>query len=473
MCLNNLLYTIHIMHKTIIPILHDIKKYLEIKKLDYFEIRYENHDRRVINVENLDTKDLLENNNQGIGIRVLVDKKVGFLSLNNFEEYRSKIDRLIENTKKTNKKTEMNNFSKIKDKDIVKHKDFNEVDNSTKIKELIKVNKELLSKEDNIKILNSDIIKQEITTEKYFLTKEAEIYQKRPYSIIFSLMTAKKDNKIESNLTRIGNLGGLEKYSVQDIEKLLLSNKNKLKELFESKACPAIKSDIILHPNVADLLAHEAIGHACEADFLLDNTTVLKKGLKISINKEVNVTDNPEIREFGYFKYDDEGIKARKTELIKKGVVNDFMTNIESATKLKTKSNGSARAENYNQFPVVRMSNTYFEEGKHKIEDMLKNFNGYLLSGFSGGQVETNVGTFMFGIKQAYKYKNGEIAEKYKQASISGNILTYLNNITEISNKKDKFEIGFCGKSGQTAFVGGAGPYIKVKDAIIGGTKHE
>jgi predicted Zn-dependent protease len=104
---------------------------------------------------------------------------------------------------------------------------------------------------------------------------------------------------------------------------------------------------------------------------------------------------------------------------------------------------------------------------------MLKGFNGYLLDGFAGGQVDPNIGTFMFGIRQAYKYKDGNIIPKYKQASISGNILTYLNKITEISNKIENFEIGFCGKGGQKAFVGGTGPYLKIKDAILGGTKHE
>ncbi len=462
------------MEKKITPVLYDIKKYLNSKKLDYFEIRYENHKNRNITIENLTTKDLIENQTNGIGIRIIVDKKIGFLSLNNFLNYKDKIDKLIENTRKINKKTDFENYSRNKDKDIIKYKDFDEIENTRKIKELITLNKKYYKKEENnIKIINSEIIYREIVQEKYFLTNDAEIYQKRPYVICYSLMTAKKNNIIENNINRFGDIGGLEKFKVENKEKLLLKNKEIIKELVESKPCPAKISDIILHPEVTDLLAHEAIGHACEGDALTDNISVLKKGMKVSNNKQVNVTDNPEIKKFGYFKYDDEGIKAKKVEMIKNGVVNDFMTNIITATKLKTKSNGSARSENYNYMPIVRMSNTYFEPGKDKLKDMLDNFNGYLLKGFSGGQVEPNIGTFMFGIKQAYKYQNGKIVSKYKQASIAGNILNYLNKITEISNKLEGMEIGFCGKGAQTAFVGGTGPYIKVKNATIGGTKHE
>jgi TldD protein len=460
------------MEKEKMPILHEIKKYLTSKKLDYFEVRFENHFSRKIHLEKKNVKDILENETQGIGIRILINKKIGFLSLNKFENYKLKIDNLIENTQKINKKTEMDHFSKIKNKDIIKFKDFNEIENLKKIKELKEVNNEIINKKE-IKILNSEIIAIETVTEKYFLTQDAEIYQKRPNNIFYSVLTGKKNNNIETNLNRFGNLGGLEKISPEIKQNVISENFETLKELLESKPCPATNSDIILDPSVSDLLAHEAIGHSCEGDALIDNITVLKKGLEVSKNKKINVVDNPEIKNFGYFKYDDEGILAKKTTLIKQGIVNDFLTNIHTATKLKTKSNGSARAENYNSAPIVRMSNTYFEKGDERIQDMLKNFNGYLLKGFSGGQVDPNIGTFMFGIKQAYKYENGKIIGKYKQASISGNIIKYLNKITNISNKLGNFEIGFCGKGGQTAFVSGTGPFLKIKNATVGGTKHE
>lgn len=462
------------MEKKEIPILYEIKKYLETKGLDYFEIKFQRNKSRAINIENTSVKKLSESENQGVGIRILINKKLGFLSLNEYDNYKTKIDKLIENTKKINKKTEMENFSKIKDKDIIKYKDFEDKTNENKIKEIININKKYAKKEmDSIKILNSEILKNEVVIEKYFLTKDAEIYQKRPYSVFYNIMTGKKNNQIETSLSRIGELSGLEKVTIEDQEKLLFENKNTLKEILESKPCPAVNSDIILDPSVSDLLAHEAIGHSCEGDFLVDKTTVLRKGLKISNNKEVNVIDNPYLKNFGYFKYDDEGIKAQKTQLIKNGVVNDFMTNINVATKLKTKSNGSARSENYYSLPIVRMSNTYFQTGSTSEKDMFDKFNGYLLKGFSGGEVNPNVGTFMFGIKQAYKYKNGKIIEKYKQASISGDIKTYLNKITEVSKKQGEMGFGFCGKSGQTAFVGGTGPNLKIKNAVVGGTKHE
>ncbi len=462
------------MDKKIIPMLYDIKKYLNTKNLDYFEIRFEKHKNRIIDVENTSTKELIEKETEGIGIRIIIDKKVGFLALNEFSNYKEKIDKVIENTKKINKKTEFKNYSTNKGKDILKYKDFESISNSQKIKEINEINKEILKTSNrDIKILNSEIIYKETEIEKYFLTNHAEIHQKRPYTVFYSKITGKKNYQIETNVDRLGSIGGLELFNKEEKIKMVLENRKTLQELLESKPCPAITTDIILSPDVGELLAHEAIGHACEGDFLIDKTTVLKKGLKVSKNPEVNIIDNPEKKDFGYFKYDDEGIKAKKVDLIKNGVVNDFMTDITTATKLNEISNGSARSENYNFLPIVRMSNTYFKEGTTKEKDMLSDYTGFLLKGFSGGEVDTNIGTFMFGIRQAYEYKHGEIINKYKQASISGDILKYLNKITEISNKIGNFEFGYCGKNGQTAFVSGSSPLIKIEDVIVGGTKHE
>src|SRR5574344_1597493 len=146
---------------------------------------------------------------------------------------------------------------------------------------------------------------------------------------------------------------------------------------------------------------------------------------------------------------------------------------IENASVLNRKSNGNARAESFANKPIIRMSNTYFLEGKEKLPSVLKDFSGYLLDGFAGGQVDPSVGTFMFGIKKAYQYRNGKVIGTFKQASISGNILDYLKNVTVVTNKIGEFGFGFCGKEGQTAFVSGSGPHIKIDNAVLGGTKHE
>jgi len=449
-----------------------VKSYLDSKNIDYYDIRLEKSKKTGIIIDTEKVRTIANNQITGVGIRIYNKKKLGFCSTTDLNNYKNIIDDCIKNTTKLTKETNLKNFASNKDTVKFKHKNFDDKSLEDKVKELTILNKENI--EIDYKLLKSEIIYKEEYTEKYFVNPWSYIYQDMPYTMIYSFMTGKKENIIETNLTRNCKKGGLESIEYDTKKNLLFENRNTLNELLISKPCPVIKANIILDSEVVGLFAHEAIGHPCEADAKLVNATVLdKKGIVLTNNKEINVVDDPTIQGFGSYKYDDEGIKARKTILIKNGIVNNYMTNIETATIEDESSNGSARAESFSHPPVVRMSNTFFRKGKDKQKDIFSNFSGLYLKGFAGGMVEPSIGTFMFGIKQAYKFENGKIVEKFKQASISGNILTYLKNITQVGNNQNIDGSGFCGKANQTAYVGDGGPVLKLDNVIVGGTKHE
>src|SRR5438445_6336045 len=62
-----------------------------------------------------------------------------------------------------------------------------------------------------------------------------------------------------------------------------------------------------------------------------------------------------------YYRTDDEGVKARRRYLYKEGRVTEFLQNRETAAAMHTRSNGAARAVNYNVEAIVRMANTFVE----------------------------------------------------------------------------------------------------------------
>ncbi|MFA5746037.1 MAG: TldD/PmbA family protein [archaeon] len=454
-------------------ILENINSYLKSKNLDYYDVRLETTKTNRISIENKIIKEINLNEVTGVGIRILEKGKLGFCSTTNPENYKQIIDDCIKSTLKISTKTKFKNWAENNSLVKTKFKDFEELPLEKKVKELMEINNNILKSKVNYKILQSNVIYLEKIKQKYFINPDSFVYQDDPHVIFYSSITGKSGNTTENYMERFGETGGLEKLDFRKLENLAKKNVNNVSELLKAKACPAIKAEIILTPNLVDLLAHEAIGHASEADAVVNDSSVLKIGQVLSENKEINIVDNPLLNEFGHFSYDDEGIKAREKIIVKKGVVNDYLTDIESATILGKKSNGSARAESFNCKPIVRMSNTYFLEGREKLDSVVKDFNGYLLDGFAGGQVDPSVGTFMFGIKKAYQYKQGKIIGTFKQASISGNILDYLKNVSAVTNKVGEFGFGFCGKEGQTAFVSGSGPHLKIDNAVIGGTKHE
>lgn len=450
-----------------------IKRYLDSKSLDYYDIRLENTMSNRIAIENKLVKDIGVNSINGIGIRVIKNGKLGFCSSNNIENYKQIIDDCISNLKGIDTKTKFKNWAENTEKVKTKFKSFESKTIDEKTKELLAINNKTLKSKTKYKILQSNITYLEKLKQKYFVNPSSFIYQEQPHVIFYSMITGKSGKTIENNMERFGAFGGLEKSDFSEFETLVKKNVLGVSELLSAKPCPAKKTDIILTPNLVDLLAHEAIGHASEGDAIINHSSVLKLSQVLTENKEITIVDNPTIKEFGHYVYDDEGIKAREKTIVKKGVVSDYLLDIESATELKMKPNGNARAESFSSKPIVRMSNTYFLEGKDKLDDVLKDFSGYLLDGFAGGQVDPSVGTFMFGIKKAYEYKHGKKIGTFKQASISGNILDYLKNVTVVTNKIGEFGFGFCGKDGQTAFVSGSGPHIKIDNAVLGGTKHE
>lgn len=450
-----------------------IKRYLDSKSLDYYDIRLENTMSNRIAIENKRIKDINVNSVTGIGVRIIKSGKFGFCSTTNLSNYKQIIDDCINNTTKLKTKTKFENWTESNAIVKTKFKDFEEEPIEKKTKELLEINKKTLKAKVDYKILQSNIIYLEKIKQKYFVNPSSFIYQDDPHVIFYSTITGKSGKVIENQMERFGAFGGLEKSDFSEFERLTNKNLNGVSELIKAKPCPAVTSDIVLTPNLVDLLAHEAIGHASEGDAITNHSSVLKLGQVLTENKEITIVDNPTIKEFGYYAYDDEGTKGREKTIVKKGVVSDYLLDIESASILNMKANGNARAESFSSKPIVRMSNTYFLEGKEKLSSLLKDFNGYLLDGFAGGQVDPSVGTFMFGIKKAYQYRNGKVIGTFKQASISGNILDYLKNVSVVTNKIGEFGFGFCGKEGQTAFVSGSGPHIKIDKAVIGGTKHE
>lgn len=242
--------------------------------------------------------------------------------------------------------------------------------------------------------------------------------------------------------------------------------------LLESKPAPAGKFDCVLDNKMTGMLAHEAFGHACEADAIIAGASVLegKVGKKVA-NEAISLVDDPTVKNtFGYFSTDWEGVKARKHVLVDGGVLAGFMHNLESSNRLGQRPNGSARAQGFNSPPIIRMSNTYISGGDWKEEELMDGLgHGLLIQGNQYGYVEPAKGQFMFKCDEAYEIRNGEVGQRYRDASLSGIILDVLNKVDRIGDDFHLGDPGYCGKGGQSARTTDGGPHILVRDMVVGG----
>jgi len=242
-------------------------------------------------------------------------------------------------------------------------------------------------------------------------------------------------------------------------------------ELLGAKTPKGGTMPVLLDQELAGVFAHEAVGHASEADLVLEGDSILANRVGENIASPlVTIIDDPTLHEFGYYPFDAEGVESSRTEIIKDGVLNSYLHSRETAGKLgeETGTPGNSRAQGYSM-PIVRMSNTFIDNGDSKFEEMLESVrDGMYLIGSRGGQVNTGEGIFQFNAEKGYLIKNGELAELVRDVSLSGKTLEILNHVTGVGNDL-KMTAGRCGKGGQLVPVSDGSPHLAISRALVGG----
>ena len=238
---------------------------------------------------------------------------------------------------------------------------------------------------------------------------------------------------------------------------------------------PTVKGNtytVVIDPILSGLFVHEAFGHLSEADMLYENPDLLEV---MSMGKrfgsdELQIFDGaaPEGHRGSYF-YDDEGVAASTTQLIKDGVLVGRLHSRETAGKLGETATGNARCLNYHYPPIVRMTNTWIERGQTPVKELINDISeGVYARNWLGGM--TNGEMFTFSAGEAWMIRNGQLAEPVRDVTLSGNVFKTLANIEAIGDDFHWDESGGCGKGGQSGLaVGCGGPSLRIKEVVIGG----
>ncbi|MEM3565845.1 MAG: TldD/PmbA family protein [Candidatus Bathyarchaeia archaeon] len=303
----------------------------------------------------------------------------------------------------------------------------------------------------------------------FFMNNEGVyIEQDKLYVWLRVLVTAKEGEVFTFSREEIGSTSGYEVFDVEAPEVVGDRAAKRAIEQLKAKTPKGGTFPVVLGPNIVGVFVHEAFGHLAEADLTLSGSVLMDKIGKKAASEVVTIYDDGTIEgAFGSFKYDDEGVPAQKTPLVKDGVVVGLMHNRETAQKFNAKPTGNARAEDFRVEPIIRMRNTFLAPKDHSFEELIEGIKfGYYFKSFRGGQANLD-GTFQVGIQEGYEIVRGEVGEPVRNASISGNTLETLYKVDAVG--KD-FELwpGRCGK-GQTAFVCHGGPHIRVKEVFVGG----
>ncbi|MBE9177453.1 TldD/PmbA family protein [Oculatella sp. LEGE 06141] len=265
----------------------------------------------------------------------------------------------------------------------------------------------------------------------------------------------------------------------EDLENLDEQVRSAARRGVEALALPPVKGNtytVVIDPVLTGLFVHEAFGHLSEADMAYENPDLLEVmtlGRRFGPG-DLQILDGaaPEGHRGSYF-YDDEGVPATTTQLIKDGVLVGRLHSRETAGKLGETATGNARCLNYHYPPIVRMTNTWIEPGKTPVADLFQDIKeGVYARNWLGGM--TNGEMFTFAAGEAWMIRNGEIAEPVRDVNLSGNVFTTLADVEAIGDDFYWDESGGCGKGGQSGLpVGCGGPSLRIRDVVVGGEAAE
>ena len=404
----------------------------------------------------------------GARIRVLKNGAWGFAFTNDL----SKLDEISKTALKIS--NSLSGDVKLAENEIIENK----VKTSPKIpvsNVSIEEKKELIldaNKAANVgNVVSTTISYSDSESQSVFLSSEgSSIVMDETKIGLFLNAAASSGDIIQFGHGSIGGTKGFEVLKNEDIEKFAREIGEKATRLLKAATPPSGKFTIIADNDLTGVFIHEAVGHAVEADLILQNDSILKDKMGAKIGSEiVNIIDDPSYDGFGYYAYDVEGVETGKTQIIKDGKLVSLLSSRESASKLNMKSSGNARSTVSDQ-PIVRMSNTYLEPGNMSFEELIEDIKeGIYLKGSRGGQVDTGKGIFQFNAAESFKIENGQVKNPLRDVSLSGNVLETLNHVDALGSDF-KLSVGFCGKSGQTAPVGDGGPHTRILEAIVGGS---
>ena len=240
--------------------------------------------------------------------------------------------------------------------------------------------------------------------------------------------------------------------------------------LISSSAIDTGKYTVILSPVVAGVFAHESFGHKSESDFMVGDENMKKEwaiGTKVG-SSILSIVDDGNEKGSGYIPFDDEGTKAKKTYLIKDGVLTGRLHSASTAADLEEGVTGNARAKNFEYEPIVRMTSTYIDGGDKTVEELIAEVEyGIFVDTFKHG---SGMSTFTIAPNRSYLIENGKITKPVNVSVITGSIFETLGEIDGVSKEVEllSFVTGGCGKMEQFPLpVGFGGPYVRVKNMNI------
>lgn len=254
--------------------------------------------------------------------------------------------------------------------------------------------------------------------------------------------------------------------------------------LLTAPECPDTVTTVVLDGHQTMLQVHESVGHPTELDRVLgmeaafagtsfvgvDDLQRLKYG-----SDHMNITADATIEGgLGSYGFDDEGVEGQRVDLVRNGLLVGFQASRETAAAMGAdRSNGTMRAEGWENFPLIRMTNVNLLPGSGSLDDLLADVDdGIFMATNKSWSIDDKRKNFQFGCEVAWEIKNGKLGRMLKNPRYTGITPVFWASLDAVAGPEEWRVWGTpnCGKGqpGQTMRVGHGTAPARFRDVSTG-----
>jgi TldD protein len=254
-------------------------------------------------------------------------------------------------------------------------------------------------------------------------------------------------------------------------------------ELLSAPECPSEVTTLVLDSGQMELQIHESIGHAVELDRVLgmeesyagssfvrpeDRGRLRYASPLVSITADATLSGG-----LGSFAWDDEGVPAQRMPILVDGVLQDFLSSRETASRIGVRSSGAMRADGWQNLPLIRMTNISIEPREGSLADIIGDTkDGLFMATNQSWSIDDHRVNFQFGCEIAWRIKDGKLTELYRNPNYTGITTEFWGSCDAVGGREEWTLWGTpnCGKGqpGQVARVGHGASPARFRDVQVG-----
>ena len=342
--------------------------------------------------------------------------------------------------------------------------DFDDFSDEELLSRCIEIRDEILSKSD--KLLNAMVAIMPFMVSKLFISKNRELDQFYSWVNVMAVGVYRDGEKMV--MAREGTYSNLMREALSEMPSHIDALVHKCEKLATAKPIVPGVYDVITDPSISGLIAHEAFGHGVEMDQFVKDRALAKYFVGDYVASPIcNMRDGAAsaFSTASYF-FDDDGVLAHDTQIIKDGILVAGISDLVSATELGTEPTGNGRRQSYKRKAYSRMTNTFFCPGNDKLEDMIASIkHGYMLFETNNGMEDPKNWQIQCTAEYGIEIVDGKLTDNYVSPVVmSGSVPELLKSISMISDDFKIIGSGSCGKGyKEWVRVSDGGPALKVR----------